>query len=137
MVVFPASTAADLQADLDARAKSTDIGIDAILMIAEPLTVTPDAFTAMAKFAAEHKLPMGGAIMSAGDYASLFGVSTDSAAVGRQAAPLADKILKGIPAGTIPVVSAESFLQINYKAAQQQGVTVSDGLLNQANQVIR
>ena len=137
LVEFPAADAAELQADLEARAKSTDVGIDAILMIAEPLTVTPDAFTAMAKFAAEHKLPVGGAIMSAGDYASLFGVSTDSAAVGRQAAPLADKILKGIPAGTIPVTSAESYFQLNYKAAQAQGVTVPDELLRQANQIIR
>ncbi len=137
LVVFPASTAADLQADLDARAKSADIGIDAVLMIAEPLTVTPDAFTVIGKFAAEHKLPVGGALMSAGDYASLFGVATDSAAVGRQAALLADKILKGIPAGTIPVTSAESYFQLNYKAAQAQGVTVSEELLRQANQVIR
>ncbi len=137
LVEFPAATAADLQADLDARAKSTDIGIDAILMIAEPLTVTPDAFAVMAKFAAAHKLPVGGAIMSANGFESLFGASTDSLAVGKQAAPLADKILRGIPAGTIPVASAETYFQLNYKAAQAQGITVPEGLLSQANEVIR
>jgi putative ABC transport system substrate-binding protein len=136
LVETPAADAAELQADLQARAKSSDMGIDAILMIAEPLVVTPDAFTVMAKFAAEHKLPIGGALMVVGDYRSLFGVSTDNVAVGRQAAPLADKILKGTPAGTIPVVSAENFLQINDKAAQALGLTIPDSLLRQAAEVV-
>jgi hypothetical protein len=87
-------------------------------MIVEPLTVTPDSFTVIAKFAAEHKLPVGGALMAVGDYKSAFGVTIDNIAVGKQAALLADKILKGTPAGTIPVASPENVLQINYKAAQ-------------------
>jgi putative ABC transport system substrate-binding protein len=49
---------------------------------------------------------------------------------------LADKILKGIQAGTIPVASAEAFLQINLKGAKQMGVTIPEGLLNQAAEVI-
>ena len=53
------------------------------------------------------------------------------------AAPLADKVLKGTPAGTIPVVSDESFLQINYTVAQKLGVEVPEGLLSQADEVIR
>jgi putative ABC transport system substrate-binding protein len=57
--------------------------------------------------------------------------------VGKQAAPLIDKIFKGIQAGTIPVVSAENYIQVNYKAAQEQGFKVPEGLLNQANEVIR
>ena len=53
------------------------------------------------------------------------------------AAILGDKILKGIPAGTIPVVSAETWLQINYKATQKLGLNVSESLLNQADEIIR
>ena len=137
LVESPLANAAELQADLDVRAKSADIGIDAILMIAEPLSSTPEGFSIIGKFAAEHKLPVGGTLISAGGYESLFGVSTDNIAVGKQAAPLADKILKGIPAGTIPVLSAESYFQLNYKAAQAQGITVPEGLLRQANEIIR
>jgi putative ABC transport system substrate-binding protein len=137
LVEAPADDAAELQANLLARAKATDLGVDGILMIAEPLVVTPDSFTVMAKFAAEHKLPMGGALMVVGDYKSVFGVSTDNVAVGKQAALLGNKILKGTAAGTIPVVSAENFLQINYPAAQALGLTVPEGLLRQAAQVIR
>jgi ABC-type uncharacterized transport system substrate-binding protein len=57
--------------------------------------------------------------------------------VGKLAAQQVDKILKGIPVGTIPVLSAESYFLLNYKAAQAQGLTVPEGLLQQANQIIR
>ena len=137
LVEAPFASVAELQADLQARAKSTDVGMDAILMIAEPLTLTPDAFAAIGKFAADHKLLIGGALMAVGDYSSVFGVMVDNVAVGQQAAPLADKVLKGATAGAIPVVSPESFLKINYKAAQALNLTVPDGLLRQAVEVIR
>jgi putative ABC transport system substrate-binding protein len=134
---FPADDAAELQAELDARAASDDIDMDAILFIAEPLAVTPDAFEVMGKFAVEHKVPIGGALITVGEYGSIFGVNVDIINTGKQAAPLADKILKGTRAGTIPVVSAESFFQINYTVAKEFGLKVSDGLLSRADEVIR
>jgi putative ABC transport system substrate-binding protein len=111
--------------------------MDAMLLLAEPLLATPDTFAVAGKFAAEHNLPIGGTPMLVGDYGTAFGLTTDNIAVGKLAALLADKILKGTPAGTIPVVSPENVLQINYKAAQAQGLTVPDGLLRQAAQVTR
>jgi putative ABC transport system substrate-binding protein len=137
MVEIPALTVADIETALKEMAKSPGNDVDAILMIAEPLNVSPAGFLLLAKFAAEHKIPIGGASMSAGGYNSIFGVATDNIAVGKQSALLADKILKGAQTGSIPVVSAENFLQINYKAAQELGLQVSDELLGQANQVIR
>jgi putative tryptophan/tyrosine transport system substrate-binding protein len=136
LVEVPAADAADLEAQLQALAQA-DKSVDAIMFVAEPLTVTPDPFIVLGKFAAEHKIPIGGALMSVGGYESIFGVNVDNIAVGKQAAPLLDKIFKGIPAGTIPVVSAENYIQVNYKAAQEQGITVPEGMLNQANEVIR
>lgn len=137
LIEAPADNPAELEAELQTHAKSGDIDIDAILLIPEPLAGTPDAFVVMAKFAYEHKVPIGGILMSVGDYDSIFGVNVKAIEVGKQAAPLADKIFKGIQAGTIPVVSAESFLQVNYKAAQKQAVTVPEGLLSQADEIIR
>jgi putative ABC transport system substrate-binding protein len=99
--------------------------------------VTPENFAVIGKFAYEHNIPVGGALMSVEGYDSVFGVNVDPVKVGKQAAPLADKVLKGTKAGTIPVVSAENYFQINYKAAQALGLTVSDGLLSQAAEVIR
>ena len=137
LVEAPAGNAAELEKILAAEVKSGDIGFEAILAIAEPLFVTPDAFEVLGKFAYEYKIPIGGALMSAGGYDAIFGVNVNNIATGKQAAPLVDKILRGTSAGTIPVVSAESFLQINYKAAQKLGVKVSEGLLRRANEVIR
>ena len=50
---------------------------------------------------------------------------------------LADKVLNGIPAGTIPVVTPEQDLWINYKVAQELGLRVSEGLLSMAEEIIR
>ena len=50
---------------------------------------------------------------------------------------MADKILKGTPAGTIPVASSEGVLRINYKAAQRLGLTIPEGVLAQAAAIIR
>ena len=105
LVEVPANDAADLQAQLQALHQSADNRVDAILFVAEPLTVTPDPFAVLGKYAAEHKIPVGGALMSADGYDSIFGVNVDNVCLGKQAAPLLDKIFKGIPAGTIPGVS--------------------------------
>ncbi len=137
LVELPADNAAEIQTYLDARSESDDVGFDAILIIIEPLGVTPDAFKVMAKFAYEHKLPIGGALISVGDYKSIFGVNVNNVTVGKQTAPLVDKVFRGIPAGTIPVVSAESYFQIDYTAAQKLGVKVPESLLGRADEVIR
>jgi putative ABC transport system substrate-binding protein len=137
LIEFPADDAAQLQTELDARSAAENIGIDAIFFLSEPLAVTPAPFEVMAKFATEHQIPIGGAMMMSGGYSSVFGVVADTTSSGVEAALLADKILRGTDPGTIPVVSAESFFQINYTAAQALGLTVPESLLAQANEVIR
>ena len=137
LVEFPAKGIPDFQADLDARAKAADIGMDAILLIPEPLTVTPDGLGILAKFAAEHKIPVGGVDIPFGDYHSLFGLIPSNLDSGKNAAILADKVLRGTPAGTIPVVTPENVFTINSRVADGLGLKVSPGLLQMANQVIR
>ncbi len=132
LIESPADNTAELEAELQARAKAADIGLDAILLIADPLVAAPDTVALISKFGAEHKVPIGGTITG-----GLFGLSTNNVAVGKQAAPLADKIFKGTPAGTIPVVSADSHLQLNYRVAQELGLSVDEGLLSQAAEIIR
>ncbi len=134
---FAATSPQDLQAELDKYAASDDVGMDAILLIAEPLAITPDFFAVLGKFGYEHKVPIGGALMQVGDYGSLFGLLPDAKHTGEQAALLADKVFKGARAGTLPVVTPESNFQINLKAVQAMGVTVPNGLLKMANEIIR
>jgi putative ABC transport system substrate-binding protein len=137
LIEAPADNAAELEGDLQARAQSADIGMDAILIIPEPLGVTADAFLVMARFAAEHRIPIGGALMEVEGYGSLFDVGIDHFNTGKQAAPLADKVLRGTLPGTIPVVSSESYLKINHRLAQELGLTVPEDLLGMATEIIR
>jgi putative ABC transport system substrate-binding protein len=137
LIEVPAADAAELEAALQAQVQSGDVDIDAIMFVAEPLTVTPGPFAVIGKFADEYGVPVGGALMMVEGYESIFGVNVVGFPAGKLAAPLADKIFRGTPPGEIPVVSADNFIQINYKAAQAMGLMVPDGLLSEADEVIR
>jgi putative ABC transport system substrate-binding protein len=138
LLEFGASSPQDLQAEMDSFVTADGISIDAILMIAEPLGITPPFYDVIGKFAYEHEIPIGGALMSSdGKYASIFGLLPDAKTTGEQAALLAHKVFEGTVAGTIPVVTADGRFQINYIAAQALGVTVPEGLLKQADEIIR
>ncbi len=136
LIEFPADNAAELQAELDRLTASGDIGFDVILFIPEPLSTMPDAFEVMGRFAYENNIPIGGLMMQVGGYGSIFGINVDIPKTAEQAAILADKILRGTPAGTIPVVSSESYFEINYTVAQQFGINVSEGLLVRADDIL-
>ncbi len=137
LIEFASADLAHLQAELEQRSQSGDLGFDAVLLIPESLSTTKAAFEAIAKYTRPLKIPVGGSFITTDDYGTLFAVTIDGTASGKQAAPLADKIFKGISAGTIPVASAESVLLINYKVAQQLGLTVPESLLQQATKIIR
>ena len=132
LIEFGVASPQDLQAKLDGFVSPDGVGIDAVLMIAEPLGVTPE----LAKFCFDHQIPIGGDLTTL-ENGSMFALLPQPGVTGQQAARLAAKILRGTPAGTIPVVSSDSFFQINYKTAKALGVTVPDGLLKQADQIIR
>jgi putative ABC transport system substrate-binding protein len=57
--------------------------------------------------------------------------------VGRNAAHLADQILRGANAGDLPVETADSFLFFNQKTAAQIGLEIPTDLLRQAKEIIR
>jgi putative ABC transport system substrate-binding protein len=136
MIELPASNAEELEAEFNMKAESANGKTDAILTIAEPLCVNPDVFEVIGKFADKRNIPVGGSLISVGGHESIFGLIPQHIPQGRQAAYLADKVLKGTKAGTIPVVTAECFLQINYKAAKKLGITVPEGILSRANEII-
>jgi putative ABC transport system substrate-binding protein len=137
LVEVPLASVEDLEADLQARAAADDIGMDAILIMPDDITQSPDGWPLISQFAAEHKIPIGGSAAFEADTGAVFSYINENITTGKLAAPLADKIFKGTPAGTIPVVTPESELRINYKLAQGLGLTVSEGLLSQATEIIR
>jgi putative tryptophan/tyrosine transport system substrate-binding protein len=137
LIEFPSENLANLQAELERRSKLSDIGFDAVLLIPESLSTTPAAFEIIANFTRSQKIPIGGSRIVTEDYGTLFAVTVDNVEIGKSAASIAAKILKGIPAGTIPVLSPEQHLVINYKVAQKLGLTVPESLLTQAKEIIR
>jgi putative ABC transport system substrate-binding protein len=132
LLELPVHSLEEIKADLQARNKSKDPGIDAIMHLAEPVAVWPEAIAMISEFVAKHKLAYHGTSGKC-----VFILTVDPFKVGKQAAPLAEKILKGIPAGTISVVSADPVLTVNYKVAQELGLTVPEGLLSKADRIIR
>lgn len=137
LVEAPAKTPEELTKFFQEHDVEGDVGFDAIVSIAELYGVMPETFLTMVKFANKHNIPFGGAYMEYEGHASLFGVNIDPAVTGRKAAALADKIFKGEKVGTIPVVSDESFIQLNYREAQKRGFNFPDELLSQATQIIK
>jgi putative ABC transport system substrate-binding protein len=137
LVENPVTTVEEIEADLQARNKSADIGMDAILIMGEALSVSPPALEAMTNFAAEHKIPIGGLGSYTIRESVIFSYEIELGDMGRLAAPLADKIFKGTPAGTIPVVTPEAKLLVNYKLAQELGLEAPEGLLARADEIIR
>lgn len=135
LIEIPATDGDDLKTKLDNLDLTTKI--DGILFIPEPLAVSPDSFPLLGEFSSKHNIPMGGALFSMEGYKTVYGVATNSVSVGEQAAILAHKIFGGIPPGDIPVVSAESYFQLDYNAAQDFGIELDEGLIAMANEVIR
>jgi putative ABC transport system substrate-binding protein len=137
LVDISVTSVADIEADLQTRTAADDIGIDAILIITDDLSQSPDGWLLISQFAANHNLPIAGSAAFEADTGAVLSYIPDSFASGKLAAPIADKIFKGTPAGEIPIVTPEASLRINYKLVQELGLTVPEGLLLQADEVIR
>ncbi len=127
----------ELQATLQVRAASSDIGIDAILIMPEILTQSPEGWEIIRNFAIKYKVPIGGSLVYTAEHGAMFSFIPDNLEMGNMAAPLADKILKGTPAGSIMVATPPSRLRLNYKVTQELGVTVPEGMLSRADKIIR
>jgi putative tryptophan/tyrosine transport system substrate-binding protein len=137
LVEIPASALWKIEADLSARTKSDDPGLDAILLMPDNFNHSPAGWALIKAFAAELRVPIGGSFLYTVEQGALFGNANDLFKVGELAAPLAQKLLNGTPGDTIPVVTPEQDLWVNYKVAQELGLTVPEGLLSMAAKIIR
>ncbi len=127
----------ELQAALDERAALDDIGVDAILVMPDIISYSPPGFAKILKFGKAHNIPIAGGSNYMADLGAMFSYFPDNVEIGGVAATIADKIFKGTLAGTIPVATPEEHLRLNYKAIQELGLSVSEGLLSRANEIIR
>ena len=137
LVEVPVRTPEDLASDFDRRDRARDPGIDAMVLMPDALSHSPRGWQLIKAFAARHRVPVAGSFLYTVQEGAVFGNANDLAEVGRLAAPLVVKVLQGIPAGSIPVVTPEQDLYINYKRARELGLQVPEGLLRQAAVVIQ
>lgn len=137
LVEVPAETIDEIKADLLRRARSNNPGMDAILLMPEPFSHSPAGWSAIRNFADDHKIPIGGSFLFTVEQGALFGDANDLFRVGELTAPLAKKVLEGVPAGTIPVLTPEPILIINYNVAEKLQIAVPEGLLHMAARIIR
>jgi putative ABC transport system substrate-binding protein len=131
------ATAAELETELQALAEKDVMDVDAILLLSEPLFVGPETFPVLAKFAAAHDLPIGGALLFGEETQSMFGIDIDLTAPPIDMAPLVDKILQGVPVGTIPIVSSEPSLTLNMIQLENMGLEPPEELLIMADTLFR
>ncbi len=137
LVEAPVTSLEGIQADLEARAAAGDIGLDAILISSDDLSQSPAGWSLISRFAQEHRVPVGGGAAIQAETGAVFSYVTDYVESGKLAAISADKILRGTPAGTIPVATPVLSFRINYKQAQELGLTVPRSLLSLATEIIR
>jgi putative ABC transport system substrate-binding protein len=126
-----------IRVDLQKRKLSGEAGMDAILIMPDDFSQSPEGWSLISKFAAGHSIPIAGSASFEADDGALFSLIPTNQEMGRLAATLADKILRGIPAGTVPVITPESYFRFNYTRACELGISVSEGFLALADEIIR
>jgi len=136
LVEAPVISTEGIQADLEARASSDDIGLDAILILSDDLSQTPTGWPLISEFAQKHKVPVSGGVKVMIKTGAVISYVPDYIESGKLAAISAGKILRGSPAGIIPVATSVMSLRINYKQAQKLGLTVPRSLLSLATEII-
>lgn len=137
LVEAPYASLEEMKLDLEAQVKSSILDVDAVFLMPDILNHSPEGWAMIKTFAAAHRLPIGGSFPYTVEQGAVFGNANDLVKVGELAAPLADKIFHGIPPGSIPVVTPEQNLWLNYRRAQELGLTMPEDLLNRADKIIR
>jgi putative ABC transport system substrate-binding protein len=125
------------QADLERVFRSIKPGdIDGVIPASNNLHIK---FTAvLIRLASGKRVPLASYRKESVDQGALFSYAPDVAAVGRRAAMVADKILKGAKPGDLPVEQPTKFeFVINLKTAKALGLTIPPSVLARADQVIK
>jgi putative ABC transport system substrate-binding protein len=117
--------------------RSGEAAMDAILFLPDSITRSKEASKAVLAFADKHRVPLCGGTPAMVEGGVALTAAADQLEPGFLAAGLADKILRGVPAGSIPVVTTKSHLIINYRKLREIGLDPPESLLKQASEIVR
>jgi putative ABC transport system substrate-binding protein len=109
--------------------------LDAIFLV--PGTTVNTHLQDVLAVAHTQKLPVSGPSLVQVEDGALTAYGFNHYEAGRQAARIADQVLRGADPGDLPVETAESFLVINLKAAEAIGLQIPYSFLQQAKIIIR
>ena len=70
-------------------------------------------------------------------YGPIIGFHPTNAKMGSMAAIQADKVLKGMPAGDLPVFTSDNDLRVNYRLVKELGLNVNESILVRAYEIVR
>ncbi len=127
----------DIHRALSGLEKAGEDTMDAILFLPDSIARSSEAYKAILEFADRHHVPVvGGTPAMVKDGVTLT-AAADDVEPGKLAAEIADKILKGTPAASIPVVTTRTHIIINYRKALELGLKPPEGLMKQASEIIR
>ncbi len=91
----------------------------------------------MQESASRMNIPIAGSQLFTVEQGAILGNAADLRETGADAAELADKVLTGARAGTLPVISPEYDLWINPGRMKELGLAVPPGMLKMATKVVR
>ena len=134
---LPADGVGDLGKIINDMERAGDTRFDFILFLAEPLSVTGETFRVISQFGEKFDIPIGGSYMVWEDFHSIFGVNVSIPQCGVQAADQAHRVLSGSPVMSTPVISAESFVDLDLIGAKNAGLEIPEGVIHQADNLVR
>jgi putative ABC transport system substrate-binding protein len=121
--------------EIDAALASIPADVDAIYLPRDStIEARIDDFVSVAR---QRRLPLCAPSLTQVHAGALLSYGFVHSEIGRQAARLADQVLRGIPPGELPVESAQNYLAINLRSAQEIGIDIPAELLRQADIVVR
>ena len=111
--------------------------VDAVLVLTGPINLSPMTTTYISEQAVKHNIPLAGFMDTAYDRANLLAYFPSFLDYGKEAAMLADNVLKGASPGTLMAVNPRASLHLNVKRAQEIGLELPPSLIGRADEIIR
>lgn len=109
--------------------------VDAMMVL--PDSIVAQSLDDLIAVSLERKLPFSVTISNVVERGALVSYGMETEPVGKQAARLADQILKGTKPADLPVEVSEFFLTINLQTAEAIDLEVPEDVLRQAHFIIR
>jgi putative ABC transport system substrate-binding protein len=136
LTLFPyeVSTPQDLPAALDAVAKRVDV----LWSIPDQTVLSPETAEHLLTFSFRNRIPFTGLSMAWVKAGALYALDRDYGDIGTQCGELAEKILLGTPANSLPPVGPRRLLySLNLKTASHMKLEIPEDLIAGAQQVFR